>query len=90
VRAVEFVELEAPHEFRVVDYAGNVLRPALPEEAARAPFRVISSTQSLQEAVQAWHGRRDWDDWYLDFRPWDERNATREDEATRLLRRFRS
>lgn len=90
LQQVEFVELEDADQFRVIDYAGNVLRPATREEIERAPFRVITSTRSLQEAVEAWHGRRDWDDWHLDFRPWDERNADRGDEKTRLLRRLRS
>jgi len=86
---VEFVEMAAPEEFRVVDYDGNVLRPATPEEVENAPFRTIVSPNAVGEAVEAWHGRRAWEDNYLTLRPWDERKRGRDDEATRLLRRFR-
>jgi hypothetical protein len=40
--------------------------------------------------VEAWHGIRPWEDKHLSLRPWDERNAERDDEATRLLRKLRS
>jgi hypothetical protein len=86
---VEFVEMAAPEEFRVVDYDGNVLRPATAEEVENAPFRTMVSTKTVEEAVEAWHGRRPWKDEHLTLRPWDARNAERDDEAARLLRRFR-
>ena len=86
---VEFIEMAGPDEFQVVDWAGNVLRPASPAEVENAPFRTIHSPESVQEAVEAWHGVRPWEDTHLGLRPWDERNADRDDEATRLLRRLR-
>jgi hypothetical protein len=86
---VEFVEMAAPEEFQVVDYEGNVLRPATAKEVENAPFRTMISTEAVEEAVEAWHGRRPWNDGHLTLRPWDERNGARDDEATRLLRRFR-
>jgi Immunity protein 26 len=88
---VEFIEMaDEPGEFQAVDWAGNVLRPATPEEVENAPFRSIDSPESVQEAVEAWHGIRPWEDKHLSLRPWDERYADRDDEATRLLRRLRS
>jgi Immunity protein 26 len=86
---VEFVEMAAPEEFQVIDYDGNVLRPATAEELENAPFRTMVSTDAVEEAVEAWHGLRPWEDKHLSLRPWDERNAERDDEAARLLRRFR-
>jgi hypothetical protein len=86
---VEFVEMAAPGEFQVVDYEGTVLRPATAKEVENAPFRTMISTEAVEEAVEAWHGRRPWEDKHLTLRPWDDRNAARDDEATRLLRRFR-
>jgi hypothetical protein len=88
---VQFIEMaDEPGEFQAVDWAGNVLRPASPEEVENAPFRSINSPESVQEAVEAWHGIRPWKDKHLSLRPWDERSAERDDEATRLLRRLRS
>jgi hypothetical protein len=88
---VEFIEMaDVPGEFQAVDWAGNVLRPAAPNEVENAPFRSINSPKSIQEAVEAWHGIRPWEDKHLSLRPWDERNAERDDEATRLLRKLRS
>jgi hypothetical protein len=88
---VEFIEMaDAPGQFQAVDWAGNVLRPASPDEVENAPFRSINSPESVQEAVEAWHGVRPWEGKHLSLRPWDERNAERDDEATRLLRRLRS
>jgi hypothetical protein len=86
---VEFIEMARPDEFQVVDWAGNVLRPASAAEIEKAPFRSISSPESVQEATEAWHGARPWEDRHLSLRPWDKRNAERDDEATRLLRRLR-
>jgi hypothetical protein len=86
---VEFIEMARPDEFQVVDWAGNVLRPASAAEIEKAPFRSISSPESVQEATEAWHGIRPWEDKHLSLRPWDERNAERDDEETRLLRRLR-
>ena len=86
---VEFVEMAAPEEFQVVDYDGNVLRPATAREVENAPFRTMVSTDAVEEAVEAWHELRPWEDKHLSLRPWDERNAERDDEAARLLRRFR-
>jgi Immunity protein 26/Regulator of ribonuclease activity B len=86
---VEFIEMAEPDEFQAVDWVGNVLRPASPAEVENAPFRSINSPKFVQEAVEAWHGGRPWQDKYLSLRPWEERNAERDDEATRLLRRFR-
>jgi immunity protein 26 of polymorphic toxin system len=86
---VEYIEMAGPGEFQAVDWAGTVLRPALPDEVENAPFRSINSAESVQEAAEAWHGIRPWEDKHLSLRPWDERNAQRDDEATRLLRRFR-
>jgi hypothetical protein len=85
----EFIEMARPDEFQVVDWAGNVLRPASAAEIEEAPFRSISSPESVQEATEAWHGVRPWEDKHLSLRPWDERNAERDDEETRLLRRLR-
>jgi len=88
---VEFIEMaDEPDEFQAVDWAGNVLRPASPEEVENAPFRSLNSPKSVQEAVEAWHGIRPWEDKHLSLRPWDERNADRDDEASRLLRKLRS
>jgi hypothetical protein len=81
--------MAAPDEFHVVDYEGNVLRPATAVDVKRAPFRTIVSAEAVEEAVEAWSGRRPWQDDHLTLRPWDERNAQRDDQATRLLRRFR-
>jgi hypothetical protein len=86
---VEFIEMAEPDEFQAVDWAGNVLRPASPAEVEHAPFRSINSPESVQEALEAWHGVRRWEDKHLALRPWDERNADRDDGATRLLRRYR-
>ena len=86
---IEFVEMAAPQEFQDVDYDDNALRPATPEDVENAPFRTIVSAKAVEEAVEAWHGRRPWEDKHLTLRPWDERNADRDDEAARLLRRFR-
>jgi len=86
---VEFIEMVEPDRFQAVDWAGNVLRRASPAEVENAPFRSINSPESVQEAVEAWHGVRPWEDKHLSLRPWDNRNAERDDEATRLLRRFR-
>jgi hypothetical protein len=87
---VEFIEMAGPGKFQAVDYDGNVLRPASPKEVENAPFRSINSSKSVQEAVGAWHGVRPWADKHLSLRPWDERAADRDDEASRLLRRLRS
>jgi immunity protein 26 of polymorphic toxin system len=86
---IEYVEMAAPEQFQVVDYDGNVLRAATAEDVERAPFRVIVSPEAVDEAVEAWNGVRPWEEEHLTLRPWDERNAERDDEATRLLRRFR-
>jgi hypothetical protein len=86
---IEFVEMAAPEQFQLVDYDGNVLRPATAEDVENAPFRTIVSPEDVEEAVEAWHGRRALDERHLTLRPWDERNANRDDEAARLLRRFR-
>jgi hypothetical protein len=87
---VEFVEMAEPGEFQVVDYDGNVLRSASPEDREGAPFRSINSPESVEEALEAWHGIRPWEDKHLSLRPWDERNADRDDEGSRLLRKLRS
>jgi hypothetical protein len=86
---VEFVEMTAPDEFQVVDYDGNPLWPATAVEVERAPFRTIVLAEAVEEAVEAWSGRRPWEDDHVALRPWDERNLHRDDAATRLLRRFR-
>jgi len=88
---IEFIEMaDEPDEFQAVDWAGNVLRRASPDEVENAPFRSINSPESVQEAVEAWHGIRPWEEKHLSLRPWDERNADRDDEASRLLRKLRS
>lgn len=88
---VEFVEMEGPDEFVVIDWTGNVLRPASRDDVEKAPFRTSRGPEKVQEAVEAWHGRRPWsDDKYLSMRPWDERSAELDNETTRLLKRFRS
>jgi hypothetical protein len=87
---VEFVEMAGPDEFDVIDWAGNVLRPASRADVEKAPFRTSRGPESVQEAVEAWHGRRPWADKYLSMRPWDERNADLDDETSRLLRRLRN
>lgn len=86
---VAFIELAEPGEFQAVDWAGHVLRPASPTEVENAPFRSINSPESVQEALEAWHGVRPWEEKHFSLRPWDERTASRDDEATRLLRRCR-
>ena len=87
---LEFVEMGEAGEFQVVDYEGAALRPASPEDVQGAPFRSIQPTTSVEYATRAWHGRLPWRDADLGLRPWDERNADRDDEAARLVRRFRS
>jgi hypothetical protein len=87
---VEFVEMQAPEEFVVIDWAGKVLRRASAAEVENAPFRATRDADVLQKATEAWHGRQPWSDRYLDLRPWDERNAEQDNELTRLLKRFRS
>jgi hypothetical protein len=86
---VEYVEMERAGVFQVIDFTGNVVRPASREDVENAPFRSMQDPQTLQEAVRAWHGRADWSDWYFDLRPWNERAREVDNEATRLLRRLR-
>jgi Immunity protein 26 len=86
---VEYVEMERAGVFQVIDFTGNVVRPASREDVENAPFRSMQKPQTLQDAVKAWHGRADWSDWYFDLRPWDERAREVDNEATRLLRRLR-
>jgi hypothetical protein len=55
---VEYVEMKQAGEFQVINFAGNVVRPASREDVENAPFRSMQDPEPLQEAVGAWETNR--------------------------------
>lgn len=64
-----YKEMVRPGEWDVVDYSGELRRPATAGEARALPNRTVVAPVRLEKAIRARHGLEPWLDHYAELEP---------------------